>query len=115
MKRELICIVCPRGCVLTAEGEGDKLTVIGNACPKGEQYAIDECTHPTRTVTSIVRVTNREDTMTGVKTEKTIPKEHIFDLLAKIREIKVEAPIAAGTVVLADVYGTNVVITKSVK
>ncbi|MBQ8339855.1 MAG: DUF1667 domain-containing protein [Clostridia bacterium] len=115
MKRELICIVCPRGCAMTVEGEKDNLTVVGNACPKGKQYAIDECTHPTRTVTSIVRVANRVDTMTSVKTEAPIPKEHIFDLLEKIRAIRVEAPVEAGTVVLPDVYGTNVVITKNVK
>ena len=115
MKRELICIVCPRGCVMTVEGEANNLTVTGNACPRGEQYAIDECTHPTRTVTSIVRVQNRVDTMASVKTEAPIPKEHIFDLLEKIRAVRVDAPIAAGTVVLSDVYGTNVVLTKSVK
>ena len=41
MKRELVCIICPRGCRLTVEGEVGNLTVTGNACPKGKQYAID--------------------------------------------------------------------------
>lgn len=115
MKRNLICIICPRGCALTVEGEKDNLTVTGNACPKGKQYAIDECTHPTRTVTSIVRVSNRVDTMVSVKTAAPIPKENIFDVMAKIRAAAVEAPIKAGTVILSDVYGTEVIATKSIQ
>ena len=68
MKRNLVCIICPRGCSLCVEGNGSDLKVSGNSCSKGERYAMDECTHPVRTVTSIVRVSNRVDTMVSVKT-----------------------------------------------
>ncbi|MBQ3063945.1 MAG: DUF1667 domain-containing protein [Clostridia bacterium] len=115
MDRSLICIICPRGCALHVSGEGDALTVTGNACPKGGQYAVDECTHPTRTVTSIVRVANREDTMVSVKTAAPIPKEHIFDVMQKIRAAEVNAPIEAGTVILADLFGTDVIATKTIR
>ena len=115
MERDLICIICPRGCALHVSGERDALTVTGNACPKGKQYAVDECTNPVRTVTSVVRVTNRTDTMVSVKTAAPIPKERIFEVMKKIRAAGVEAPIAAGTVILADVFGTDVVATKTIK
>ena len=59
MKKDLICIVCPRGCALTVSDESGTYTVTGNTCPRGEAYGIAETTHPTRTVTSVVRVTNR--------------------------------------------------------
>ena len=114
MKRELVCIICPRGCRLTVEGEVGNLTVTGNACPKGKQYAIDECTNPVRTVTSIVRVANRVDTMVSVKTAAPIPTENIFDVMAKIRAARVDAPIEAGTVILSDIYGTEVIATKTI-
>ena len=81
MDRMLTCIICPRGCSLHVQGEGNELSVSGNACPKGAQYAKDECTHPVRTVTAVVRVANRADTMVSVKTAAPIPKEHIFDLM----------------------------------
>ena len=115
MNRTLTCIICPRGCTLTVTGEKGALTVTGNACPKGQQYAIDECTHPVRTVTSVVRVYNREDTMVSVKTSSPIPKEHIFDVMNAIHAARVRAPIAAGTVILTDVYGADVVATKTVE
>ena len=114
MKRELVCIICPRGCRLTVEGEGENLIVTGNACPKGKQYAIDECTHPVRTVTSIVRVANRVDTMVSVKTAAPIPKEKIFEVMELIRAAKVEAPITSGTVILEGVFGTEVIATKNI-
>ena len=114
MKRELVCIICPRGCRLTVEGEGENLIVTGNACPKGKQYAMDECTHPMRTVTSIVRVSNRVDTMVSVKTAAPIPKEKIFEVMELIRAAKVEAPIASGTVILEGVFGTEVIATKNI-
>ena len=114
MKRELVCIICPRGCRLTVEGEGENLTVTGNACPKGKQYAIDECTNPVRTVTSIVRVANRVDTMVSVKTAAPIPKDKIFEVMEAIRAAKVDAPVAAGTVILDGIYGTEVIATKNI-
>jgi CxxC motif-containing protein len=93
---------------------GEEVKVEGNACPKGAVYGHNECLHPTRTVTSIVRVANREDTMVSVKTEGPIPKEHIFDLMRIIRQTTVQAPIDIGDVVCDDVYGTRVIATKSI-
>ena len=115
MNRDLICIICPRGCALHVEQQGDELLVSGNACPKGKQYAIDECTNPVRTITSMVRVSNREDMMVSVKTAAPIPKGNIFDVMKMIRSASVEAPVKIGDVILSDVYGTEVVATKDVK
>ena len=114
MKRDLSCIICPRGCAMTVQGEGTELTVTGNTCPKGKQYAIDECTHPMRTVTSTVRVTNRQDVMVSVKTAAPVPKDAIFAVMERIRATTVEAPVKAGAVLVADVFGTDVIATKSV-
>ena len=114
MKKELTCIICPRGCTLTVEIENGNVSVTGNACPKGEQYGIDECTAPTRTVTSIVRVINREDTMVSVKSSNPIPKDKIFDIMKKIREASVNAPIKIGDVIISDLYGADIIATKEI-
>jgi len=116
MKRDLICIVCPRACSMQVELEDSKvISVTGNACKRGEKYAIDECLSPTRMVTALVRVTNRKDTMVSVKTAAPIPKGNIFDLMKLINAATVEAPVSIGDVVLSDVYGTDVIITKDIK
>lgn len=115
MKRNITCVVCPRGCSMVAEIEGDQITVTGNACPRGEAHAIGECTNPVRSLTSIVRVSNREDTMVSVKSAAPVPKGKMFEIMEQIRAASVEAPVAIGDVILPDVYGTAIVATKEIQ
>ena len=79
MKRNLSCIICPRGCALEIDLEN--LTVTGNACPRGEDYARQEVTCPMRTLTTALRVANRENTMVSVKTAAPIPREKLMDAM----------------------------------
>ena len=111
MKRTLTCIVCPRGCTVTVE---ENMTVTGNGCKRGAEYAIAECINPTRTVTATVRVANREDTMVSVKTAAPVPKGEMFTVMKKLRTMTVSAPIAIGDVILKDVFGTEVIATKNI-
>lgn len=114
MKRNLICIICPRGCSLCAQINPDGVTVTGNACPKGQEYAINECTNPVRTVTATVRVSNRYNTMVSVKTVTPVPKDKMMDVMKALRSIRIEAPAAIGDIVLKDVCGSDIVVTKAV-
>ena len=114
MKRNLICIICPRGCSLTAERNGDQVTVTGHTCPKGEEYAINECLHPVRTVTATVRVANRKDTMVSVKTETPVAKDAMMDVMDVLRKITVNAPLQIGEVIAENVCGSRIVVTKDI-
>lgn len=114
MKRELTCIICPRGCSLTVDIEGETVKVMGNGCPRGEKYAIDECTDPTRTVTSTVRVSNRENTMVSVKTAEPIQRSRIFEAMELIRQASVEAPVKIGEVIIENVCGADIIATKDI-
>lgn len=113
MKKDLVCIICPRGCRLSVD-IGDDITVSGNACKRGEQYAVAECTNPMRTVTSVVRVENRTDTMVSVKTENPIPKDKIFEVMSVIRKTSVNAPIGIGDVICDNIFGTKIIATKEI-
>lgn len=115
MIRNLTCIICPRGCSLVVEINADEIKVTGQSCPKGEQYAVDECIKPVRTVTSIVRVSNREDTMVSCKTEAPVPKDKIFETMDIIRATTVEAPVFIGDVLCEDVFGTRIIATKEIR
>ena len=114
MKRNLTCIICPRGCALTVEIENGTAKVTGNACPKGEEYGTNECLCPVRTVTSILRVSNRPDTMVSVKTTVPVKKEDIFKVMEVLKAAAVEAPVQAGDVLLKDVFGADIIATKVV-
>ncbi len=114
MKKDLICIICPRGCSLSVDTDCTPISVTGHSCPKGEQYGIDETTNPTRTVTSIVRVSNREDTMVSVKTSSPVPKGKIFAVMEEIRKVSIPAPVKIGDVIIRDLFGADIVATKDI-
>lgn len=115
MKRTITCIVCPRGCTMTAEIQGEKITVSGHTCPKGEKHAIGECTNPVRSLTSSIRVENRENTMVSVKSADPVPKGQMFAIMERIRSARAQAPIAIGDVLIDNVCGTRIVATKEIR
>lgn len=114
MERNLVCILCPRGCNLTAKQENGTWTVTGNTCPRGEKYAIDECTNPVRTVTSILRISNRDGIMVSVKTANPIAKGRMFEAMEIIRNATVKAPVRIGDVLLQNVCGADIIATKNI-
>ena len=99
---------------MTVTEEVGCLQVSGNTCPKGAEYAIAECTNPVRTVTSTVRVNNRKDTMVSVKTAAPVPKDKMMEVMAALRSITVSAPVKIGDVILSDIFGTDIIVTKAV-
>lgn len=113
MKRSMACIICPRGCALEIDLEN--LTVTGNTCPRGEAYARQEVTCPMRTLTTALRVANRENTMVSVKTAAPIPREKLMDAMEVLKALPVKAPITLGQVLLEDLYGAQVVATSNVE
>lgn len=99
---------------MTADIQGEQITVEGHTCPKGEEYAINEVLHPMRTVTATVRVANRKDTMVSVKTETPVPKEKMMDVMAFLRDITVDAPITIGQIFGENICGANIIATKNI-
>lgn len=116
-KRELICIGCPLGCMVTVEMEqGEVKNIAGYTCKRGEEYARKEVTNPTRIVTSTVRVAGGHLDMVSVKTEADIPKGKIFECVAALKDVCMKAPVHIGDVVVENVAGTgvNMIATKEI-
>lgn len=108
-KRTLTCIGCPLGCTVEVTTEnGQILSVTGNTCKRGEDYARKEVTNPTRIVTTTVRVSGGRLPVVPCKTGSDIPKDRIFDCVRALRDLTVAAPIHIGDILLPDVCGTGV-------
>ena len=117
MKREFVCIMCPQGCRIEAEWSGGKIeSITGNTCPKGMDYVTRELVNPMRNIATSVLVENGELALAGVRLTNPIPKSRIFDVVAEIKKIRIQAPVHIGQVVVADVLGlgSDVVVTKNV-
>lgn len=113
--KELICIVCPKGCHLKVE-EALDYKVTGNSCPRGAEYGKKELTHPTRVITSTIKIHQGIQNRVSVKTSCDIPKEKIWDVMKRLDQLEVTAPVQRGMIVEEHICETNadLVITKDV-
>lgn len=117
MKKEIICTVCPRGCQIQVEGEGEKiLSVEGYSCKRGLEYASAEFAHPVRILTTTVKLAGVQNDLLPVRSNKPLPKEKLFECMEAIRAVQVNMPVARYDVVIADICGTGVdiVATKAI-
>jgi len=108
MAKDFVCIVCPNGCLLHTEESAGEITVTGNRCPKGEDYARAELLCPTRTLTSTVSTVFPACPVLPVRTSGTIPKGEIKRAMAEINKLKIRAELHCGDVVVKDFIVTGV-------
>ena len=108
-RKEMTCIICPRGCHLVAEINGENITVTGNTCPRGEAYAKQEILDPRRTVTTTVSALSASGLrVCPVKTAAPVPKDMVFAVVEEANKAKLVPPIHIGDVVIHDVAGTGI-------
>lgn len=113
MQKELICIVCPMGCEMTATIDGETVTkVTGNTCRRGEEYAKSECVNPVRVITTTV--STQSGKIVPVKTDTPIPRKLISECMEKINSLHPSnEDISVGNVICKNILntGANVVVT----
>ena len=105
--KELVCIVCPRGCRLRVDEENG-CAVTGNSCPRGAEYGKNEVSNPTRVLTSTVRIEGARYRRCPVKTRTAVPKGKLIEIMGLLNDVEVTAPVKTGQVVLPDAAGTGV-------
>lgn len=134
MKKDMICIVCPNSCSLCAQWEWDDeggaggnlagarpadpaaITVTGNKCPKGRDFAIAELTAPMRTISTTAATCFPQHPVVPVRVSCDIPKEKIFDVMREINRVTVDFPARRGDVIIGNVLGlgADVIVTSDV-
>ena len=114
--KNITCINCPMGCRMEVQQEGETvLSVKGNVCKRGENYARQECVAPERVITAVAPVQGSQ-TPVSLKTRNPIPKRLIHECMEAIMEKPFTLPIHTGDVLIPDILGTgvDVVATKDV-
>ena len=111
------CICCPLGCRIEValDENGQVSEVSGYTCKRGADYAAPEAVAPERMVTAVLCVSGCLEPV-SVKTQRPVPKAAMKDVLAAVAALRLDAPVAAGDVLIEDVCGTGVAVvaTKSV-
>lgn len=114
--KELICIVCPKGCHLKVDA-GNGYRVEGFGCPRGQVYGKKELINPTRVLTSIVKIDHGLHPCCPVKTDGELPKEKIWEAMELLKKIRLTAPAFIGEAVAKNICGTGInwVVTKNME
>ena len=143
--KDLICIMCPKGCHLKVDEEHG-YTVTGNRCPRGAEYGHNELKIPTlplsapkaviscattissftpspasqrasATQLSTVRLRSKSACRLPVKTDGQIPKYMMEEAMRLLDKVEVTAPVHVGDVVVDNIFRTGVhfVATKTVE
>ena len=99
---KLVCIQCPVGCHLEID---EQCHVIGNNCPRGEKYAIQEMTHPMRTLTTTVSTNSIIHRQLPVITKDPIPKEKMLEVMQSLKGLEVSVPIHINDVIVENICG----------
>jgi len=108
--REIICIICPVGCRMTAvrdKSSPSGFLVSENQCKKGEIYGIKELTNPTRVLTTTVKIKPGIYNRLPVRINGAIPKNKIFTCMKVINKVEVKAPIKIGSVIIKNILNTG--------
>ena len=103
--KELVCIVCPRGCRMQITEENGSLQITGNGCKRGAAFAESEIRDPRRTICTTVRTAFPDVPVLPVRVSKEIPKDRIFDVMAEINRTTVRTRLGRGDIVLENVLG----------
>ncbi len=106
--RRMTCLVCPLSCLLEIDQEGDQYLVEGNLCPRGRDFALSEMTRPMRTLSSTVKTDSPHQPVLPVKLSGPLPKDRMMAVMETIRQVRVQAPVERGQVLLSDVLGLGV-------
>ena len=104
---EMTCIVCPNGCALTVEKNGEEITVSGNRCKRGEAFAKAELTRPMRTICSTVKTVFPDVPVLPVRTSSEIPKDKIFAVMEEINKVTVRERIHSKDIIIHNVLNLN--------
>lgn len=109
MLKQLICIQCPKSCVLSVDFENCRLLKVeGNKCPKGADYAKSEIENPLRILTGTVLTEGLALRMLPVRTDQPIPKARILEATAELKKIRVSKAVNIGDVIVANFMGLGV-------
>jgi CxxC motif-containing protein len=120
MKRDIVCFVCPQGCLLavqTAEEADDEIRVENNRCLRGMEFAVKELKDPERTLTSTLRVNNGTMPLVSIRSDAPVKKTELKDLITYFDDITINAPVSGGKTLFSAIgkNSVNIIATCSVE
>lgn len=109
MSKEIICIVCPLGCRMDVELDGNEVKAVdGNQCKKGVKHAQKEVLFPGRVLTTTVNTDIPEIPLLPVRSSKEVPKDQLIKCMDEISRHHITGTAKIGDPVITDILGLGV-------
>jgi len=109
MTKEVICILCPLGCRMETQIEGQEVTKVeGNRCKKGMKHAEQEVFFPGRVLTTTMNTDIREIPLLPVRSNQEIPKDQLMACMGEISKQHISGSVNLGQPVINDILGLGV-------
>lgn len=114
MEKEFVCIVCPNGCRIKVDDSGK---ISGYTCIRGLNYVKQELVDPRRGLTSTFKVVHGRNLVCPCRSNVSVPKDKMIDIIKEIDKLNVEAPIQIHQVVIKNVLnlGVDIIATKEIE
>lgn len=106
--RQYVCIVCPMSCSIELTDDNGVLTVSGNTCKRGEEYAKNEYTTPKRMITTTVGLRGSRLRCLPVISSEAVPKSLLRDCMKLLYATVADVPVKQGDVIVSNILGTGV-------
>jgi len=112
----MVCLVCPKSCLLSVSGNSNDVFVRDNDCKRGLEFAKKELTDPERMLTSTVRVENGELPLVSVRSDKPVKKTELKELIKQLDSIVIPAPVFSGQIIVSTLgkNKVNIIATRAV-
>ena len=105
--KQITCITCPIGCLVTVDVNNGEYVFSGNQCRRGALFAQTEMTSPMRSLTTTVRTAFPEIPVLPVRTKGEVPKGKITEIIRELSRITITEKIGIGGIVAGNVAGTG--------
>jgi CxxC motif-containing protein len=103
VKKEFVCIICPKSCELTVVSTANSLQVTGNNCARGITFAQQEITDPQRVLTTTVKLSTGE--LLPVRSCGYVKKSEMLEIIKQLKNVVIVPPIIIGETIAHSVNG----------
>ena len=109
MPEEVTCIMCPLGCSVEVQIDGQEVSVKkGCRCKEGMKFVKMEAIFPGRILTTTIRTDSPDFLLLPVRSNKEISKEQLVECVRKISEHFIRTPVVLGQTVVENILDLGV-------
>ncbi len=109
MPEEVTCIMCPLGCSVEVQIDGQEVSVKkGCRCKEGMKFVKMEAIFPGRILTTTMKTDNPEIPLLPVRSNKEIPKDQLMTCMGEISRHHLSGALNIGQPVIKNILGLEV-------